>query len=321
MELQFPLDASVDSSSWEKKVHPDYLFWHNNQVPYKGILRNEGHLSFEVGEQGLIIGSRVLRQDGSRILLDGKPIIEYAANSPFATDPAVADYDAAHCQYYSKKIHAVRVAGTSATWYELEIDDEGRLHETETGTATVGDVRGIRSVRIIENAERELLLIGDTQFAINNTVYNIAMAHQQVKACKAGDFYYITVVGQGTRRMPDNLRHDDLVDQTYTPDGIRLTQMGSPLNANMRVSDDGASLIPTPFSDGLPADTVYSQTFHPLEPFTITRNGQDEENVAYRWMAVSASRFLQTDGTRPTTDHNRSGDGLTSGHCSIQAEL
>ena len=308
----FPLASPVDGSGWEKKVNTETLFWHNGQVPFRGVLRNEGHLSFETGAQGLVIGSRVLRQDGNRILLDGEPIIEYNAAASFVTDPVRANYDAVHCHYYSKKISAVRVTGTTATWYGLDLDDNGNLTETEIETVTVGDVRGVRSVRIIENTERELLLIGDTQFSINNIVYNIAMASANVRVCRVAESYHITVVGQGTRRLPGNMHDSSLVDQTYTADGVFLTVTGSPSTACVRIEDDGVTLTPVTFDAPDDGDTVYSQTFHPLEPFTVTRNGTDPDNVTYRWMAISSSRFLQTDRERPTTDFNRSTDGVTS---------
>jgi len=312
MQIPFDLAASVDGAGWEKKVHPVSAFWHNSQVPFRGVMRNEGHLSFEVGEQGLLIGDQVLRQDGNGLYLGGDRIVEYAASAMFATSPIPANYDAVICHYYTGVVRAVRVAGTTARWFTLEVNDDGTVAETEAGSTAVANVSGLRTVRIIENAVNEVLLIGDSQFAINNVVYNIAMPSQNAKACRQGDSYYVTTVGLMTRRLPGNLQSDQLVDQTYTRDGIFLTMIGSVETANMRIDGDGATLDPTPWNLPVSTETVYSQTFHPLEPFTISRNASDPDDILYRWLAVGSSRFLQTDGTRPTTDFGRATDGLTS---------
>ena len=312
MQTPFDLAASVDGAGWEKQVQPVPTFWHNSQVPFRGVMRNEWHLSFEVGEQGLLIGRRVVRQEGNAVYIDGERVVEYPANARFATQPARADYDAVLCHYYAKTIRAVRIDGATARWFTLEANPDGTLTETEAGTTAIANIQGVRSVRIVENTVNEVLLIGDSQFAINATVYNIAMSPRAVKAARQGDSYYITNVGHMTRRLPDNLTSPELVDQTYTPEGIHLTLMGDARTASLRVDENGTTLIPNDWNVPDGNDAIYSQTFHPLEPFTVTRNAANPDGVIYRWMSTGVSRFLQTDGARPTTDFGRTTDGLSS---------
>ena len=52
-----PIQASLNTATWEGAVNtPEAVtFWRNSQVPFRGALRNEGHLKFETGAGGLLI--------------------------------------------------------------------------------------------------------------------------------------------------------------------------------------------------------------------------------------------------------------------------
>ena len=314
--ITIPIQASLNTATWEGAVNtPEAItFWKNSQVPFRGALRNEGHIQFETGPNGILIGKDVLTvSPANDILVNGQQTASYASDL-FATDPVPVRYNDIHVHYYRKAIEAVRVSGTAAQWSELEISPDGKLTETEGPATAIANIAGVRSVKIIENASNELLVIGDDMFAINQVTYNFPIPSRGIKCCKVGTYYYLTIEAQGTWRFPDGLASAEMAGQTCREDGIYLTAMGSPSIAHFRIDPggDGSTFEAVGWDAPFSGDAIYSQTYHPLEPFTVTRNDADPEDIIYRWVALSNSRFLQTDKARPTTDFNRSADGLSS---------
>jgi hypothetical protein len=314
--INIPLQASLETASWEGAVKsPDTIsFWENCQTLFKGVLRNEGQLSFDTGAGGLIVGRDVITATpANSIEVNGHEVASFAT-AMFATDPVPLNYTDIHAHYFSGKVEGVLVTGTTAHWSLLDSLPTGEVQQTANGTTALANVSGMRAAKIIENTEKELLVIGNDMFAINNILYTFSIPTRGIRCVKVGTYYYITIEGQGTRRLPDNQWFPAMVAQTYGDKRVYFTAMGLPDTAHFYLDANGAGeeYETANFYDPDPADTIYSQTFHPLEPFTITRNDSDPADIVYDWVSLTNSRLLQSDGTRPTTDFNRTTDGLTS---------
>jgi hypothetical protein len=312
--VNLPLNSPVDTDGWEGKIQniSQPFLWRNDSLRFGGALTT---LKSKTFAEGIVTKEgNVLTIDANTILKDGKLLASFGG-AEFVGKPISFDADA--LLMISNTLYAVKITGAAATLTTYTVSANGTYTPTGTTQRPVVIVNGLKRVQLVNNnGSIAIIQVSTDYFAINNISYSFPIALNS-KFFPVAGYYDIVEPGLRARVFNPatsawaniaNIYDADLVGNTVYYTTMNDTDVAYYSRA-LAAENLTIHRWHHPTADNI---SIYSQTYHPLVPFTIFTDG-----TRYWWGDPGFYSFLETTqdvsgAYMPTTDWDRTTDGTSS---------